>query len=727
MPRSRRGDPSRLGAQSRRGAEVRRRGDLPGKGRLWTLALTGLIAGVFMAAAALPSSLLVGFGIKAAAGEFEDLPAALRTPPIAQRSDLYANDGITLITSFYDENRVAVPMDAVAPVMRDAMVAAEDIRFYEHPGVDLRSVLRAFVANQRAGGEVRQGASTLTMQYVRNVLKSDPNLTEAERAAATVTSPGRKLREMRYAIAVERGIGKTEILNRYLNIAYFGAGAYGISAASERYFDKAPAHLNLAEAALLAGLVQSPDTDSPIDGDADAAVARRNYVLDQMVRMGVTSAADAARATAAPLALRPTTEPNGCTSMPAGRTDWGFFCDYLVQWWERQPAFGATISERQERLRRGGYHIVSSLDPTVQASALGQALGVYGYDNPRAMPTAVVQPGTGRVLALAVNRHYRLDANPAGQENYPNTVNQLVAGGGAIDGYQAGSTFKMFTMLAALEAGLPLGTTINAPTKLVTQWRHTGPGNCGGFWCPVNANPKWMNGPRTMWNGFGRSVNTYFVELERRIGADKVVAMAQRFGIVLRSEADAALAEDAAGWGAFTLGVAATTPLDLANAYATVAAEGRYCAPLPVAELMDPAGQPVAAAQPSCSQVVRPDVARAATDAARCPVGDRSAFNKCDGGTATSVAGLLGRPVAGKTGSAEQYATETFVAYTPQLAAAAIAANPDDPGDKVGAAVQANVVAAVVRVMATALAGAPKREFTPPGQDLVVGPGRTNF
>nr|MDT0662886.1 transglycosylase domain-containing protein [Micromonospora sp. DSM 115978] len=717
MPRSRPAD--RPGRRERH-----RSRDLPGLGRLWTLVLTGLLAGVFMAAAALPGSLLVGFGLNAVAGEFDDLPDALRNPPTAQRSDLYANDGITLITSFYDENRVEVALDAVAPVMRDAMVAAEDIRFYEHPGVDLRSVLRAFVANQRAGGEVRQGASTLTMQYVRNVLKSDPELTEAERAAATATSPGRKLREMRYAIAVERGIGKSEILRRYLNIAYFGAGAYGISAASERYFDKAPAHLNLAEAALLAGLVQAPDTDSPIDGDAEAALSRRGYVLDQMVRMGVTTPGDAGRAAASPLALRPTTEPNGCTGIPDGRLDWGFFCDYLTQWWDRQPAFGATVRERQEKLRRGGYHITSSLDPGVQASAIGQVLGVYGYDNPRAMPTAVVQPGTGRVLALAVNRHYRLDANPNGQENFPNTVNQLVAGGGAIDGYQAGSTFKMFTMLAALEAGLPLSTTIKAPTKLVTQWRHTGPGNCGGRWCPANANPKWMNGPRTMWSGFGRSVNTYFVELERRVGADKVVQMAQRLGIVLRAEADAALAENAADWGAFTLGVAATTPLDLANAYATLAAEGRYCAPLPITSIMDPTGRSVVAGEPACSQVVRPDVARAATDAARCPVGDRSSsVNRCDGGTATSVAKLLGRPVAGKTGSSEKFATETFVAYTPQLAAAAIAANPDDPGDRVGAAVQAKMVDAVVRVMATALAGEPKREFTPPSRDLVLGPG----
>ncbi|GAB3152571.1 transglycosylase domain-containing protein [Micromonospora sonneratiae] len=689
--------------------------------KLSILLLAGILAGVALGVAALPTGVLVGFGLGAVSADYDELPRELSIPPTAQRSYLYANDGKTLITSFYAENRHDVPLAEVAPLMRQAVVAAEDSRFYRHSGVDLRSVVRAFVANQ-SGGEV-QGASTLTMQYVRNVLKNDPNRTEEQRAAATEMTTGRKLQEIRYALALEKELAKDEILSRYLNIAYFGAGAYGVAAASQRYFSKPAAQLTLAEAALLAGLVRSPHTDDPIDGDVAAALGRRSYVLDQMVEMGVVSAADAARAKAEKLALRPSIEPNDCTGVPQEYADWGFFCDYFQQWWNDQPAFGETVEARQQALRRGGYSITTSLDPGIQARALKEALEVYDYSNERALPTAVVQPGTGRVLALAVNRHYSLDENPDGQENYPNTVNQLVAGGGDIDGYQAGSTFKMFTMLAALESDLPLSTGYDSPTKLVTKWPVSGPNSCKGYWCPSNAKPEWMDGYRTMWTGFGRSVNTYFVHLTERIGADAVVEMAERLGITFRAEDDAELARNGARtWGPFTLGVSATTPLDLANAYATVAAEGRYCQPLPVVSIRDSAGRPVYAGGPICRQVLHPDVARAATDAARCPVGDQSAFGRCNGGTATQVHTILKeRPIAGKTGSSDNYATETVVIYTPQLAVAAIAANPDDPHDLVDSKVQAKVAEGVARIMVDALRDEPRAEFVPPPLDLAFG------
>jgi membrane peptidoglycan carboxypeptidase len=688
--------------------------------QLWTLLLAGVLAGVIVAAGALPVIGSLGAAAKSASFAFDELPAELSTPPTAQRSHLYAADGTTLITSFYEENRIDVPLDEVATVLQQAVVAAEDARFYEHAGVDFRGVLRAFVAN-RVGGEVRQGASTLTMQYVRNVRKSDPNLTPEERAAATATSAGRKIQEMRYALALEQRLSKAEILNRYLNIAYFGSGAYGVAAASWRYFSKSPAELTLSEAALLAGLLQSPHTDSPIDGDADRALARRAYVLDRMAENGMVTAEEAQRAAAEPVELRPGTEPNDCAGVPADRSDWGFFCDYFVKWWNSQPAFGETVEERRANLLRGGYRIVSSLDADLQAEAMEQVLTVYGYDEPRAMPLAVVEPGTGRVRVLAVNRHYSLAPNPTGQRNHPNTVNQLIAGGGAIVGYQAGSTFKIFTLLAALEAGLPLATTYDSPGRLVTEYPISGANSCGGYWCPSNANPDWMNGERDMWTGFGRSVNTYFVQLEQAVGADRVVEMAQRLGITFRAAEDARLAaQGAAAWGAFTLGVSATTPLDLANAYATLAAEGSYCEPLPVTEVLDRSGRVLPVGEPRCSQVLDAEVARAATDAARCPVGDRSAYGRCDGGTATATAGILDRPVAGKTGTSEENSTTAFVAYTPQLAAAAIAANPDDPGDHVGAVTQ-QVVAGVARTLAVGLRDEPIRGFAAPSPEIAFG------
>ncbi|RQX31565.1 glycosyl transferase, partial [Micromonospora chalcea] len=661
---------------------------------------------------------------RAALGAYADLPDALRTPAQPQRSYLYANDGKTLITTFYDVNRTDVSLDEIAPVMRQAIIAAEDRRFYSHGGADLRGIARALVANVKGGG-TEQGGSTLTMQYVRNVLKTDPNRTPAERQAATEQTVGRKLQEIRYANALEQSLSKDEILNRYLNIAYFGSGAYGVAAASQRYFGKAPADLTLGEAALLAGLVQSPEAYSPIDGDLDQALARRAYVLDAMAETGAITAQQAAAAQAQAPTLRPTAQPNGCTATAQGHDDWGFFCDYLRRWWLTQPAFGATPEEREQALRRGGYRVVTTLDAKIQETAQEQATKVYGYGNKRALPIAAVEPGTGRVLAMAVNRHYSLDANPDGQANHPNTVNPLISGGASVDGYQAGSTFKMFTMLAALEAGKPLSTGFDAPSRLPTRYASDDEGNCDGTWCPANANPQWMDGYRMMWDGFGRSVNTYFVWLAEQVGEDKVVEMAQRLGITFRADSDATFARDhAADWGAFTLGVAATTPLDLANAYATVAAEGTYCTPLPVVSVTTPDGGTVDVGQPECKRVLDPDVARAATDAARCPVGQQSAFGQCNGGTATAVDSIVGRPVAGKTGSSERNATETFVGYTPQVAVAGIAANPDDVTDLVGSAVQAKVIDAVAWTIRTAVTGKPVADFTAPSRTLVGDPQR---
>ncbi|WP_406071370.1 transglycosylase domain-containing protein [Micromonospora sp. NBC_01638] len=693
--------------------------------RLFIVLLAGLLAGLVLAVAALPGNLLLGFTARSALKSYAALPAALRTPLTPQRSYLYANDGKTLITTFYEVNRTDVPLADIAPTMRQAIVAAEDRRFYDHGGADLRGLVRAVVANVKGGGN-EQGGSTLTMQYVRNVLKTDPTRTAEERTAATDPTVGRKIQEIRYASALDKSLGKDEILERYLNIAYFGSGAYGIAAASQRYFGKPPAQLTLAESALLAGLVQSPDAYSPIDGDKDGALGRRSYVLDSMVATGAITAAQAVQAKAEPLTLRPTAQPNGCTAVSQGHDDWGYFCDYLRRWWLTQPAFGATVAEREQALRSGGYTVVTSLDPKIQATAQQQATKVYGYDNKRALPIAAVQPGTGQVLAMAVNRHYSLADNPAGQANYPNTVNPLISGGASVDGYQAGSTFKLFTMLAALEAGRTLSTGFDAPAKLPTRYAAEGPGSCAGHWCPVNANPDWMDGYRMMWDGFGRSVNTYFVWLAEQVGQDKVVEMAQRLGITFRADSDAAFArDDAANWGSFTLGVAATTPLDLANAYATVAADGTYCTPVPVVSVTAANGEKVPVGQPSCKRVLDADVARAATDAARCPVGQQSAYGQCNGGTATRVNSMLdGRPVAGKTGSSEQNSTETFVGFTPQVAVAGIAANPDDPTDSVGSAVQAKVIDAVARVIATAVKGQPEKAFVAPTRELAGDPRR---
>src|SRR5690242_2890522 len=380
--------------------------------------MVGLIAGAVVAVVAFPAVGLGGVILKSITSFYNTPPSPLHIPQTAQITSVYANDGKTLITTFYDERRKDVSLAEIPKVMQQAMVAAEDTRYYQHGGVDLRSVVRAFVNNGQ-GGSAQQGASTLTMQYVRNVLKEDPTLTPQQHVDATADTAGRKIAEMRYAVDLDKKYSKQEILRRYLNIAYFGYGAYGIYAAAQAYFSKTPIQLTLPEAALIAGLVQSPDVDNPVSGDRKTALERRAYVLDSMAKMKVISKAQADNAKSAPVDLHPTKQPNNCTAVPAAHNDWGFFCDYLQQWWLNQPAFGQTVQAREDALNEGGYKVITSLDPKTQAEATKQSQQVYGIGSPKALPIAVVQPGTGRIAAMAVNRNYGVTANPDGVA-YPN-------------------------------------------------------------------------------------------------------------------------------------------------------------------------------------------------------------------------------------------------------------------------------------------------------------------
>src|SRR5690606_18586003 len=255
----------------------------------FSLLVCGVVAGVVVAAAVFPAVAIGALAAKAGADSFAELPSELEVPTPPQISYLYASDDRTLIGTFYDENRHDIPLSEIPQVMRDAIVAAEDGRFYEHRGVDIQGVLRAYLANEFGSSELDQGASTLTMQYVRQALTygaTDP----ADVLAATETTPERKIREIRMAIELEKRLNKDQILQNYLNIAAFGNGAYGVYAASQVYFNKEPRDLTLAEATLLAGLPKAPTTYDPSTEDGlPRALERRTYVLDQMVELGMIS------------------------------------------------------------------------------------------------------------------------------------------------------------------------------------------------------------------------------------------------------------------------------------------------------------------------------------------------------------------------------------------------------------------------------------------------------
>ncbi|WP_329013731.1 transglycosylase domain-containing protein [Micromonospora rifamycinica] len=705
---------------------------LAAAGRSVPLLRAGLIAGVVLAAVAYPLAAVTGLGAKATAHAVEHKTNILRTALPAETSYLYAPDGKTILTMFYEEYRQYTKLSDMSPNIQQAIVAAEDNRFYQHSGVDPKGVARAFVANARSNG-VSQGASTLTMQYVRMALRDSAQTPEEVQEATQQTSL-RKVKEMRMALDIEKELTKEQILERYLNSAYFGHRAYGIYAAAQIFFSKTPATLSPVEAATLAGLVKSPSEYDPLSSDQKDATDRRNYVLDKMAQLHYLSPDAAATAKNEPIRTRPTTPANDCASIPGAYNAWGFACDYVKNWWSAQPAFGENRLERMDKLRRGGYRIVLSLDPKVQAAAEKNVGAKERVGSPFANGIVVAEPGTGRIKAMAVNRTYSLDvgdngpssnpeADPKTKANYPNTVAPLL-GGGTLPGYQAGSTFKMFPMLAALDAGMPLSTAFDSP--------HTYRSAVYDGWAPSNASGA-MTGRQTMWSGFGKSVNTYFVQLEEKIGADRGVHLAEQLGLRWRTDVDKEQASPAKAkkWGAFTLGVSDATPLEMANAYAAIAADGRYCEAMPVNSITNRDGTPATyrtaggiereVAKPRCRQVVNADAARAATDAARCPTGDTPAKGSCGGwSTADSVRRTVGRPVAGKTGTTDSTRAAWFVGYTPELAAASFIADPDNPFNAVGDGQSQIPVNAVAQTLRDGLKGTPTRQFTPPS-DAIVG------
>ncbi|SCL66762.1 penicillin-binding protein [Micromonospora chersina] len=710
-----------------------------------SLLICGLLAGVVVAAAAFPAVAMSGLAAKAGAETFGALPKELTVARAPQITYLLASDGKTPLATMYDENRRDVELKDIAPIMQKAIIAAEDHDFYKHNGVDLNGVARAFVNNQ--AGAQRQGASTLTMQYVRLAISYSATH-PADVVAATEDTSARKLREMRYALQIDKELSKDEILRRYLNIAAFGNGAYGIYAASQVYFNKPPSKLDIQESAMLAGMVKAPTAFDPTTAAGyPEAVGRRDYVIDNMVQIGAITQEQAAQAKQIKLKVAKKRTPNGCVA--TNTRSWGFFCDYFYRWWLQQETFGSTSYDRERRLKSGGYTITTTLDVQAQRGADKAVRNQLSEDATAARMVAAIEPGSGRVRAIAVNRNFKLDDPDHPQNkissdpkkaakkirgNRPNTVNPLISGGAGITGYQAGSTFKIFTLVAALEKGYPLSYTINAQPQFKSEYIIDS-GNdaaCPGthFYCPQNAS-KSMAGVHNMWSAFGASVNTFFVDLQQRVGAENVVKAAQKLGITFRASNDAKFAADkdsAHQWGAFTLGVSQTTPLELANAYATLAADGKYCEPIPVQEIRGPDGEKLDIANPHCEQRISTEVARAAVDAARCPVGDHSSTSKCKNGTARNVRDVVNAPVAGKSGTTDGDKTSALVAMTKQYAVAGIQADPDWP--QTNQRMRHNEVPwginpAVYQTLRDAMIGKERINFTPPSGKIIEGDQRS--
>lgn len=675
--------------------------------------LVGLsaVAGVLVAATVTPAIALSGAAATSAITMFDNLPSVLEIDKLMLPTTLYvkadpSKDEYVEMTQFYDQNRSPVEYDEVTPVMYDAILSSEDPRYYQHGGVDLIGTTRAVLSNIQGGGET-QGGSTISQQYVKNILVQRCEAqaeTEEEKldcwtdATTAVGDEGiqRKLQEMRYAISLEKKYDKESILLGYLNIANFGGRTYGIEAAAKRYFGVSAKDLTLAQAATLAGIVQNPNTyriDMPAgsiyDGDGvgynkapdgsiddvnprqiaaltskldageitqeqylaaadgySATKGRQLYVLTRMLDDGKITQKQYDAAVLEPITPNITSPKVGC----AAATGLEYFCQYVRYVIEKDPAFGATQEERTEKLRRGGLNVYTTVDLRLQYEAqttmntLAPSSVPGGYFGATSMS---LEAGTGRILAVAQNTKFSESI-----QDDPNYTPIVYAGdlefGGSI-GFSAGSTFKLFTLIDWLEKGHSVNEVVDGRNKVIPQW----PDSCynGGTYTNVD---RWN--PKNFQNQSGYvgtpmqftrdSLNTGFLAMAAELDLCDIGKVAKRMGVTLGDGEDIVMTGPNK-----VIGDSAVSPLAMAAAYATVANNGVYCQPQAIDRVTDSDGNEIAKPERKCSQVIDPAVAATAA----------YAFEGVmqPGGSAYPGNPFDGTPVMGKTGTHEE--THTWI------------------------------------------------------------------
>ncbi|MEV0538021.1 transglycosylase domain-containing protein [Kitasatospora sp. NPDC050463] len=608
-----------------------------------------VVSGVLLAGLALPAAGALGLTAKSTAEGFEDIPDDFRTPPLTQSTQIFDAKG-GLIAKVYERDRTVLTADQMSPLTRQAQVDIEDARFYEHGAVDLKGVLRAASKNAESG-TASQGASTLTQQYVKNVNVEKAGDDQAAVKEAQRKTLGRKIQELKVAVKLEEELTKDQILTNYLNITYYGNGAYGVEAASQRYFSKSNRDLTIAEAATLAGLVQNPSAYDP-KLHPQAAQTRRNVVIDKMLENKHITADQAKEAKAAPLGLTFKEPQNGCITAQAGM---GFFCEYVRRVVKQDPAFGNSVAERKKFWDQGGLNIYTTLDPDKQAAAQNAVSSNVRVTDSVSAAASMVEPGTGKILAMAQTRPYGLDKDR--NQTVVNLNVDLAMGGG--NGFQPGSTFKPIVAAAALEAGRPPTQEYPSPNKLEYPTTKT----CTGTW-KNDARPKAVvpnesaneKGPYQLKEAMALSVNTYFVQMEQDIGLCPVKQMANKLGITTRASGKPLDEVPAMG-----LGVEEVSPLTMANVYATFAAQGTYCAPIAINKITTLDGKDVPAPAGRCGQVFSETTAQALNTVLN---------GVTENGTGAKANLEGGRQIAGKTGTSDHKKAAWFSGYTPQLATA---------------------------------------------------------
>ena len=623
---------------------------------LATLALCVVLAGALLAGLLLPWIGGPALAAQQSTGLLGEPPVELTTEPPPGNTVMLAANG-EVITSFYAENRAPVAADQIAEVMKQAMVAVEDARFFDHGGLDMQGTLRALVKNV-ASGEVMEGGSTLTQQLVKQTLLQSGS-TQEEREAATEQTLARKVREAQLALALEETYTKDELLTRYLNIVYFGHNAYGVQPAARAFFGVDASALTLVQAATLAGLVQSPTDDDPFI-NPEGAVVRRNQVLSRMAAQGYITPVQKAEAQALPVGLTPAPAPRrGCAEASVGP----YVCDFV------QRYLTQTLGLSQYDLEHNGYVIRTTLDVDLQRSGDAAVLKTLPLDDDRVATFSAVQPGTGHLLALSINRVFGYDVNDPTQESY--NLNAAASRG-------SGSTYKVFVAAAALERGFSSSYTLTAPSPYYSKVYKKD----GGPYPVKNAGS--YRATLDLTTALYQSSNTYFLALEDALGSvEEPVRMAERMGLYQFDTTGIAQRTIEENNGSFAFGPDQTSPLALASAYSTLAASGTQCDVLPVTAVLDRFGEPVVddagtSLLPSdnCTPgAIRPGVADTLNQMLRKDVEPGYA------GQTAPRAYVPGHQIAGKTGTTQDNISVTFVGYTPEIAASAMVFNPKQAKD----------------------------------------------
>jgi penicillin-binding protein 1A len=552
-------------------------------------------------------------------GKSEKLPAALELNELAQRSVVYDRNGGVLAVLHVDENRSPVTLDQVPQHVIQAVLDVEDDSFYEHNGVNLRSILRAALTNVESGS-VRQGGSTITQQLVKQ------SLLTPERDI------GRKAKEAVLAVRLEQQMSKDEILERYLNTVYLGNTAYGLQAAAETYWGKNVQELTVEEGAFLAGIIRNPVGYDPFkEGRAELAKERRDLALDRMVIRKHLDPATAEQLKQVPIP-QTRTEPN--------KTSQDYFVEEVEQHLLADERLGATQSERYNAIFRGGLRIETTLDPRMQEAA-EKAVQTKIPKSEFQGALISIEPKTGAVRAMVAG------------SNYAEAQYNLATGRGSKTGRQPGSSFKPIVLAAALEKGIGPEDTIagSEPCPVRIEGVEPNPYEPGNY-----EGSKGSNGPISA--ATAKSLNCAYVRLGLALddnpfkSMDTVAATARRLGIPIP--------EDGKYGPSISLGAKEATPLQMASVYATFANDGVRQEPYFVERVLDRDGKEVLKGMSDGKRVLDTNVARTVTSVLRKVV---------EGGTGTK-ARLRDRVVAGKTGTSQEWRDAWFVGYTPELSTA---------------------------------------------------------